>query len=442
MGRSRGRRLSTDPVTVDITEMHHDGRGIASVEGRRVLLHGALTGERVSFRYTRLRGSRAEGELVEVLTPSADRVQPLCPQYARCGGCSLQHQSPQAQIRDKQRVLLRALALIGKVEPESVMLPLANDQVWGYRKKARLGVKYVHAKGRVLVGFRERGSTLICDSERCLVLDPKIGELLTPLAQMIGELSIRERIPQIEVALGDSDCILIFRLLSPASSDDMHHLAAFCRLHGVIPYLQEGGLESLRPLSGAGQMLSYRLPAHDLKFEFLPTDFTQVNSGLNRLMVDQALRLLAPSATDRVLDLFCGLGNFTLPLARIAGHVTAVEGDAGLVARARQNALINTIDNVSFHIADLYQPLQDESWLRESFGKVLLDPPRSGAQQILRYLPETGAHRIVYVSCNPDSLARDAGELVHLHGYRLVTAGVMDMFPHTAHVESIALFEN
>ena len=427
---------------MQIESMSADGRGIASVAGRSVLIHGALTGERILFRYTRIKGEQAEGVLEEVLIPSPDRVPAACPHYGVCGGCSLQHQSASAQIRDKQQVLLHALASIGKLTPDRILPPLTRDPVWGYRKKARLGVKYVAKKGRVLVGFRERGSGFICDTERCLVLDPKVGELLIPLARMIGELSIKERIPQIEVAMGDSDCMLIFRLLSPASAADLQHLSAFCEAHGVIPYLQEGGVESVRPLSGESRELCYRLPLHGLEFRFRPTDFTQVNSALNRLMVDHALQLLDPRPEDSVLDLFCGLGNFTLPLARCVGEVTGVEGDAGLVTRARQNALANGIHNVRYYAANLYQPLEHEPWLCELYGKVLLDPPRSGAQEVLRHLPRIGARRIVYVSCYPDTLARDAGELVHLHGYRLLAAGVMDMFPHTAHVESIALFES
>ncbi|MCP5428317.1 MAG: 23S rRNA (uracil(1939)-C(5))-methyltransferase RlmD [Chromatiaceae bacterium] len=442
MGRSRAGKLPPDPVTVQIESMSADGRGIASVAGRSVLIHGALTGERILFRYTRIKGEQAEGVLEEVLIPSPDRVPAACPHYGVCGGCSLQHQSASAQIRDKQQVLLHALASIGKLTPDRILPPLTRDPVWGYRKKARLGVKYVAKKGRVLVGFRERGSGFICDTERCLVLDPKVGELLIPLARMIDELSIKERIPQIEVAMGDSDCMLIFRLLSPASAADLQHLSAFCEAHGVIPYLQEGGVESVRPLSGESRELCYRLPLHGLEFRFRPTDFTQVNSALNRLMVDHALQLLDPRPEDSVLDLFCGLGNFTLPLARCVGEVTGVEGDAGLVTRARQNALANGIHNVRYYAANLYQPLEHEPWLCELYGKVLLDPPRSGAQEVLRHLPRIGARRIVYVSCYPDTLARDAGELVHLHGYRLLATGVMDMFPHTAHVESIALFES
>ncbi len=441
MARSRARKLPPDPVTVQIEGVSPDGRGVACVEGKQVFIHGALTGEQVVFHYTRVKKQQAEGIVDEVLTPSPDRVPAECPQFGVCGGCSLQHQRPSAQIHHKQQILLDAFASIGQVEPERVLPPLTNDLVWGYRTKARLGVKYVAKKERVLVGFRERGSGFICDTERCSVLDPRVGELLLPLAQMIGELSIRDRIPQIEVAVDDSDCILIFRLLAPASEADLQRLSAFCDAHGVIPYLQEGGVESVRPLSGHAKDLCYQLPSYGLMFHFLPTDFIQVNGGLNRLMVDRALQLIDPKPEDNVLDLFCGLGNFTLPLARSVNKVTGVEGDSGLVERSMQNALANDIHNARFFAADLYQTLESEPWLSDSFDKVLLDPPRSGAFEMLHYLPKMGIRRIVYVSCYPDTLARDAGELVKQHGYRLTAAGVMDMFPHTAHVESIALFE-
>lgn len=294
MGRSRAARIPQDPLTVHIESMSQDGMGVARVDGRSVYIHGALSGETVLFRYTRIKGQQAEGAVDKVLIPSPDRVPAECHQYGVCGGCSLQHQRPSAQIRDKQQILLQAFSSIGNVAPETILPPLASDRVWGYRKKARLGVKYVAKKERVLVGFRERRSGFICDTERCLVLDPKIGELLIPLAQMIGELSIKDRIPQIEVAIDDSDCILIFRLLSPASAADLQRLSGFCDAHGILPYLQEGGAESLRPLSGKAKELCYRLPAHELEFRFLPTDFTQVNSGLNSLMVDHALQLLDP----------------------------------------------------------------------------------------------------------------------------------------------------
>ena len=428
-------------VLVEIEGMTHDGNGFANVAGRTVYIFGALTGEKVNFRYTRIKGTQAEGVVDEVLQPSPERVPAACPQFGLCGGCSLQHQHPVAQIRIKQQKLLKLFAAIGKVQPERVLPPLIGDTVWGYRKKARLGVKWVTKKQRVLVGFRERVSGLICESERCLVLDPQVGELLGPLAEMIASLSIRAQIPQIEVAIGDTGCVLIFRVLSTPTTDDCQHIASFCETHGIVPYLQEGGTASLRPLSGAAEDLYYILPSHGVRIDFLPTDFTQVNGAFNRMMVAHVLQLLDPQANERVLDLFCGLGNFTLPLARATARVVGVEGDPGLVARAKRNARENGIDNAQFCVTDLYQPLDNAPWASESFDKILLDPPRTGAQAVLRHLPESGARRIVYVSCHPGTLARDAGDLVNLYGYRLVAAGVMDMFPHTAHVESIALFE-
>ncbi|HXK58005.1 MAG TPA: 23S rRNA (uracil(1939)-C(5))-methyltransferase, partial [Gammaproteobacteria bacterium] len=260
MRRSRAAKLPLDPLTVHIEGMSLDGRGVACVDGRSVYIHGALTGEQVVFRYTRIKGQQAEGALEEVLRPSPDRVLAQCPQYGVCGGCSLQHQRPAAQIRDKQQKLLHSFASIGNVVPERILPPLISDKIWGYRKKARLGVKYVAKKERVLVGFRERGSGFICETDRCLVLDPRVGELLLPLARMIGELSIKDRIPQIEVAIDDNHCILNFRLLSPASEDDLRRLSDFCDTHSLVPYLQEGGAESLRPLSGDQQTLRYHLP--------------------------------------------------------------------------------------------------------------------------------------------------------------------------------------
>ncbi len=441
MARSRRRKLPPDPVTVDIDAMSHDGRGVAHIDGKTVFIQGALPGEEISFIYTRKQRRHDEGKVHEIFKASPERVVPRCPQFGLCGGCALQHQETGAQIAHKQQALLDAFQRIGKVEPEALLPPLAGDSIWGYRRKARLGVKYVTKKGKVLVGFRERGSGFITDTERCYILDPKVGELITPLAEMIDGLSVRDRLPQIEVAIGDDACVLIFRVLSPLSDDDLSRLQAFSDRWDVVPYLQEGGPETIRPLSGVGTDLSYTLPAHQLKVHFLPTDFTQVNSGLNRSMVDRALQLLNPESGDRLLDLFCGLGNFTLPLARHGKEVVGVEGDAGLVSRARDNARDNQIANVRYYTANLYESLDKEPWMLESFDKALLDPPRSGAQEVLEQLPKLGVKRILYVSCYPGTLARDAGELVNRHGYRLVSAGVMDMFPHTAHVESIALFQ-
>ncbi|RTZ77602.1 MAG: 23S rRNA (uracil(1939)-C(5))-methyltransferase RlmD [Gammaproteobacteria bacterium] len=440
MGRRRRRqRLPQEPVEASIDSLSHDGRGVARVDEKVTFIHGALPGERVRFRYTARRRSRDEGEVVEVLEPSPRRVEPGCEHFGLCGGCSLQHLEAQAQIEYKQQILLDAFTHLGKVDPEEVLPPLLNERPWGYRRKARLGVKNVPKKGRVLVGFRERGSNLIATLEHCEVLHPKIGHALMDLSDLIGGLSRPGRIPQIEVAMDDERCVLIFRNLDPLGAEDEKRLRDFAREKDFIIYLQPGGPETVTPLDEPAD-LRYRLPGFDLELRFEPGDFTQVNSDINRQMVARAVEMLDPRQDERVLDLFCGIGNFTLPLATRAGEVVGVEGAAELVARARENARRNGLENVRFHVANLYEELQ-EPWLKERFHKVLLDPPRSGAQEVLGHLPRMGVERILYVSCYPGTLARDAGELVHRHGYRLLSAGVMDMFPHTAHVESIALFE-
>jgi 23S rRNA (uracil1939-C5)-methyltransferase len=360
-----------------------------------------------------------------------------------CGGCALQHLDSRKQILAKQEILLDALTHIGKVEPGEVLPPLRLEQPWGYRRKARLGVKYVPKKGKVLVGFRERGTPYVADLGRCEVLHPLVGERLKEIGQLIDGLSIRDRVPQIELAMGDEGCIFIFRILEPLSEADAKALLEFGQQAGIEIWTQDGGPDTVRPLSQehSGAALRYALPDQHVTIEFRPEDFTQVNYDLNRLMVNRALELLAPQATDKVLDLFCGLGNFTLPLARNAAEVVGVEGDAGLVQRARLNAERNGIANTRYFTANLYESLEKEPWRLERFDKALLDPPRSGALEVLEHLPKLGVERIVYVSCYPSTLARDAGELVNRHGYKLLAAGVMDMFPHTAHVESIALFE-
>lgn len=344
-------------------------------------------------------------------------------------------------MESKQQAMLDALKHIGKVTPEQVLTPLLGDSVWGYRRKARLGVRYVPKKGGALVGFRERGSSFVADIDRCHILHPRVGELLPQLSSLIDQLSIRDQIPQIEMAMGDESCVLIFRMLSTPSHEDRLKLALFGPQHQVAIYIQEAGPDSVKPLNSEATSLIYDLPDFDLQLHFLPSDFTQVNSDINRQMIQRAITMLQLNRDDQVLDLFCGLGNFTLPLARAAGHVTGIEGEAGLVARARENATLNHIDNVNFYTTNLYDTLENEPWMLQQFSKILLDPPRSGAQEIVEHLPKLGAQRIVYVSCYPGTLARDAGILVHELDYRMVHAGVMDMFPHTAHVESIALFE-
>lgn len=424
-----------------IESSSHDGRGVARIDGKATFVHGALPGERVRLRVVRRHRNFDDAETELVLTPSPERVEPACDRFGVCGGCSLQHLAPAAQIASKQQALLDALRHIGHLEPAQVFAPIVGPTVWGYRRKARLGVKYVARKGKVLVGFRERGSSFVTDTQRCPVLHPRVGETLGTLATLVGGLDIRERVPQIEVAMGDEACILVFRALSPPSARDVDRLRSFGAGHGVAVYLQEGGLDSIRPLEDAGVQLTYALPEHDLELAFEPGDFTQVNFEVNRLMVARAVDLLRPQAHERVLDLFCGLGNFTLALARSAAEVVGVEGEAGLVARARANATRNGVGNARFHIANLYGALDAEPWLRERFAAALLDPPRTGAIEILPLLPRLGVERLVYVSCYPGTLARDAAELVQRHGYRLVGAGAMDMFPHTAHVESIAVLE-
>jgi 23S rRNA (uracil1939-C5)-methyltransferase len=342
----------------------------------------------------------------------------------------------------KARVLEETLARIGKAKPRRWLPPL-TDAPWGYRCKARLGVRWVAKKGRVLVGFRERGSSFVADLSHCDVLRPEVGERLPALAALVESLSIRERVPQIEVAQGDGPTVLVFRMLDPPSPADVAKLLAFAADTGLHVYLQTGGIETIAPLPGQAVQLSYRLPAYAVELLFEPADFTQVNQAMNRRMVDQALTLLDPRGDDRVLDLFCGLGNFTLPLARRAGRVVGVEGAAELVSRARRNAEHNGIDNADFQCADLYaEPAAATApWQSGRFDLALLDPPRSGAWEVLDALAATGVHRLLYVSCYPGTLARDAAHLVHGLGFSLTAAGAMDMFPHTAHLEAMALFE-
>lgn len=438
--------LPQEPVEVEIESLTHEGRGLAHIDGKAVFVDGALPGERVRFRYTRLQRRYDEGTVVEVLRAAPDRVAARCPHFGLCGGCSLQHLEAGAQIRMKQETLADVFARIGKVTPETWLAPLAAGH-WGYRRKARLGVRYVPKKGKTLIGFRERGTSFLADLSRCEVLHPAVGERFGEIAAVIDSLSIRDQVPQIEVAVGEGEApggdpaVLVIRVMEPPSEVDLGALQTLSDDLGFHVYLQPGGADTIRPLPGQWVELGYRLPGHGVTVDFEPTDFTQVNLELNRLMVDRALELLDPQPTERVLDLFCGLGNFSLPLARRAQEVVGVEGDAGLVARSAENAQSNGIANARFYSADLYGELTGQPWLEERFEKALLDPPRSGALEILDWLPRLGVERLVYVSCYPSTLARDAERLVHTLGYRLVAAGVMDMFPHTAHVESMALFE-
>lgn len=423
-----------------IESLSQDGRGVTHVNGKTVFIHGALPGERVHFAYERIHNRCDEGSVQEVLESAVERVTPQCPHFGVCGGCNLQHLQATAQILNKQKILQDALEHIGKVQPKHGYLPPLVAGHWGYRRKARLGVKYVETKGKLLIGFRERKSSFITDLRQCEVLHPKVGQKITALSTAIANLSIYKHIPQIEMAMGDETCVLVIRTLKALNNQDREQLHKFEIDHDLNFYIQTGGPEQLEPVDSIAN-LEYTLPDINLRFKFEPLDFTQINLELNRLLVNTVLELLNPQLNERILDLFCGIGNFTLPLATRSQMVLGVEADAGLITRAKNNAVINQISNCNFCVTDLYAPLQQAIWLNETFDKVLLDPPRSGAMQVLSYLPKLGVKRILYVSCLPATLARDAGILVNELGYTLQIAGVMDMFPHTAHVESLAMFE-
>ena len=424
----------------DIESIDHEGRGVARIGGKAVFVDGALPGESVRLQRIRRKRRYDEAVVVEVLRPSPLRVTPRCPHFGVCGGCSLQHLDHTAQLAAKGRIVAEELARIGGVQPERWLPPLAGP-IWSYRRRARLGSKYVDRKERALVGFRERGSPLLADLGRCEVLAAPVGDLIADLAALIGGLELRRRVAQIEVAVAENVTALVLRVLDDPPAADLAALREFESHHGVALYLQPGGLESVAPLSPPAKPLRYALPGLREGIEFAPTDFIQVNGELNRLMVARALELLEPRPGDRALDLFCGLGNFSLPIAGHVAAVTGVEGDAALVGRAEANAVRNGIENVGFHVANLASESLQAPWAIERYDLVLLDPPRAGACEILPIAAGSRPRRIVYVSCHAGTFARDAGILVERLGYRLVAAGIMDMFPHTSHVESIALFE-
>ena len=436
---ARGKR---QPETATITSVTHDGRGIADTTGKKVFVAGALVGEEVRFVRRKSRRNFDEAELLEVITASADRVEAKCVVFGRCGGCSLQHVSIEQQRSIKSDTLRDNLERIGRVEPGRWLEPLTGPE-WNYRRRARLAVKDVSGKGRVLVGFREKHAPFITDMHRCEVLASPVDGLMDALSELIGRLSVRARLPQIEVAVADNATALVFRVLDPPSASDLDGFGAFGRAHGLRIYLQPGGLDSLQLLYPENEQppLYYELPEFDVRIEFEPVDFVQVNAQINRAMVSKAVELLEPDAGDRVLDLFCGIGNFSLPLARRCGEVLGVEGEATLVRRAADNAAANGLANAEFRKADLAAIDGSESWLREPWDRLLLDPARSGAAEVVKCIGRIDPARIVYVSCHPGTLARDAGVLVNEAGYTLDAAGIIDMFPHTAHVESIAVFK-
>ncbi|HEY4554885.1 MAG TPA: 23S rRNA (uracil(1939)-C(5))-methyltransferase RlmD [Lysobacter sp.] len=439
-------RIDKTPFEVEITDLTHDGRGVARrADGKAVFVAGALPGERVLATQTGRHRSFDEARTVEVLLAAPERVAPRCAHFGTCSGCAMQHYDEQRQIHAKQRVLLENLERIGHVKPAQVLAPLV-DASWGYRRKGRFSVRRVEKKDKTLVGFRETDPRFVADIAECHTVLPRIGASIGALSALVDGLQARRDIPQIEFIAGDPTpefcgVALTFRHLSPLAESDRAALVAFGQQHGFAIFLQPGGPDTVHALWPENPRLAFSLPEWNVEFLFRPADFIQVNAGLNGRMIRTAIDLLDVQPGDRVLDLFAGLGNFTLPLARHVREVVGVEGEAGLVRRARENAAHNGIANAQFHAADLAKDLSGEPWMRERFDRLLLDPPRSGADFVLAHLPLKQFARIVYVSCHPASLARDAGYLVNERGWTLQAAGVMDMFPHTAHVESIAVFE-
>jgi len=438
--RRHRKRLPQELVEATIESLSPEGRGVAHIEGKVVFVDFALPGEVVEFKYTRMSKNFDEARAMNIILASEDRVEPVCAHFGVCGGCSMQHQEHEAQIRSKQDSLMLQFEHMAHTQPKNILPPLRGP-VEHYRQKARLGVKYVHKKGKVLVGFREKGNAFLADLTRCPVLHESVGNHLLDLSELIMGLQAREVIPQIEVAISDTQTALVFRHLEDLNESDKEVMTRFAQAHNLQIMLQSGGPDTVVPLwPEKPAALSYTLQEQGITIEFQPNDFTQVNSEINQAMVSKTLQMLELTAQDKVLDLFCGLGNFTLAMARQCAEVTGVEGGQSMVLKARENALNNQIENASFFAADLSVDISHEPWLRDKYDKILLDPPRSGAMEMLKYIGKLGAKRIVYVSCNPATLARDSNTLVNEYGYTLQDAGVMDMFPHTAHVESIALF--
>ena len=425
-----------------IESLDNEGRGVARVDGKAIFIEGALPGERIEYSSYRRKLTYEQAQVVRVIKPSSQRVTPACPHFGVCGGCSMQHLEPAAQTAAKQRVLEDAFWHIARIRPMEIY-PAIYGTGWGYRSRARLSVRLVPKKGGILVGFHEKRSSYIADMDTCEVLPPSVSALLSPLRKLIGALSLPNRLPQIEVAIGDSLTVLVLRILQPLTPVDETLLRDFADRHGIQFWLQPGGPESAHPFHPSdAPPLSYVLPDFGLRLQFRPSEFTQVNHGINRMLLRRAMSLLQPQPGERIGDLFCGLGNFTLPIARSGAFAFGVEGSQVMVRRAGDNAAQNGLaDLTSFSVANLFEATTEmlAGWGR--LDKWLVDPPREGAVDLVKAIGEEGPRRIVYVSCNPATLARDAAVLAHEKGYRLSGAGIANMFPQTSHVESIALFE-
>ena len=432
----------TKPMSVFVESLDHEGRGVAHNDGKAIFIDGALPGEMVTYSPYRKKPSFEFAQIVTIDKSSAVRTTPRCRHYGVCGGCNMQHAEFAAQVASKQRILEDNLKRIGKVTPD-VLLPPIYGPAWGYRQRARLSVRYVEKKGRVLVGFHEKKSSFVAAMETCEVLPPNIAALIPKLSDLIMSMDLRERLPQIELACGTDVTVLVVRNLEPILEPDALRLKQFAELHGIQFWLQPKGPETAQPFWPLdAPPLYYSIPEFDLKLHFLPTDFTQVNHAVNRALVKRAMTLLAPQPGERIADLFCGLGNFSLAIARSGADVVGLEGAPGLVLRATENARKNGLaEKAKFHVANLFASDTDQT-LRAlgKFDKLLIDPPRDGAVEVVKAIEAPYPRSIVYVSCSPATLARDAGVLVNTKGYVLKAAGVINMFPHTGHVESIALF--
>lgn len=425
-----------------VESLDHEARGITRQEGKAIFVDGALPGETVEYASFRRKPNYELAHLISVVKPSNARVEPRCPHFGICGGCAMQHMDPMAQVAAKQRVLEDGLWHIGRVRPERILPPIFGEP-WGYRHRARLAVRKIERKGGMLIGFHEKRSSYIADMETCAILPPHVSAMLMPLRDLIGALSVAERMPQLELAVGEHCTTLVLRILQPLTGADEKMLRAFADRHQVVFYLQPKGPDTVyRLYPEDAPRLSYTLPEFALELDFKPTDFTQVNHAVNRILVRRALGLLDPQPGERIADMFCGLGNFTLPIARSGARVVGVEGSPALVKRGRESAIANGLgERVEFGVANLFECTEASLAKLGRFDKMLIDPPREGAVELVKALGEDAPRRIVYVSCNPSTLARDAAILVSVKGYRFSAAGVVNMFPHTAHVESIAVFE-
>lgn len=426
-----------------IEKLSHDGRGIARIDGKATFIEGALPTEVVSFVYQKRKKDFDEGVISQIEISSTDRVEPRCPHFGTCGGCSLQHIRPEAQIELKQTQLMELFHRLGRTSPKTILEPL-RASYWHYRHKARLSVRYVEKKQKVLVGFREKKNPrYLAEMQQCFVLHQQVSNLIMPLRDLIESMDAARDIPQVEVAVGDDDTAFIFRHMSALSDADIARLKAFGLQHQICIFLQPQGPDSVCLLypEGRSSLLHYHLPHFGVTYEFHPTDFTQINPLLNQKMVEKAIELLALKPEDRVLDLFCGLGNFSLPIAKHCAHVYGVEGSEAMVERARANAVRNQIENATFHSANLEEADVFSTLASLNVNKALIDPPRAGALLFSKEIERFKLERLVYIACDPATLARDTGILVE-KGYELIASGVMDMFPQTTHVESIALFQH